>query len=198
MLLVLYTCSDCTQSRTSSPHPALLQWLTTWHACMSGADGDCWPVYSCKTSLSSLPTRNCGTSWPPAGPDETTSGTSLKTEREQTLSITWETDEGVTNKWNEHKDRSTREENGALSEWMEIKLGKRRKFNQSKAATSRGKLGSLCVCLQNVEDSGVQIKALCRSHIFISSLIHSLIPFNGARPIPCQSLWLMTVIPLFV
>lgn len=35
-------------------------------------------MYSCMTSLSFLPAGNCGTSWPPASPDETTSGTDLK------------------------------------------------------------------------------------------------------------------------
>lgn len=56
--------------------------LTTWRACTSEADADCWPACSCRTSLFSQQAGNCGTSWPPAGPDGTASETDLTDKQE--------------------------------------------------------------------------------------------------------------------
>lgn len=76
---------------------------------------------SCTTSLSSPLAGSCGISWPPVGPDETTSGTNLTREREgerdDKLSIRLETEEGQ-RLGNVNTKKMKSEENGALNERM--------------------------------------------------------------------------------
>lgn len=80
LFLLLHKAEDICVTAGSFPC-CVSRSLTTWRACMSGADVGCWPGCSCRTSLSSLLEGNYGTSWPPAGPDGTTSGTNLKAEK---------------------------------------------------------------------------------------------------------------------